>query len=105
MRLVDSLDTAYRLGHGYLQILFLMAPGQSQPNKHNSTIIRQIPYKSSLIDNVEWTELSFSSFFVVMAAIENLRLQHLTCFLLITRSVPVRDARDLDIPLILILIW
>ena len=63
VRLVDSLDTAYRLGHGYLQILFLMAPGKSQPDKHNNTIVRQTPYKSSLIDNVEWAELSFSSFF------------------------------------------
>jgi excinuclease ABC subunit A len=85
-RLIDSLETAYRLGSGYLSI-FLMAgdetetgrilPNNAQHNtdskvKTSKDSITLTPFvkklvnkniKAIFIDNVKYTELSFSSHF------------------------------------------
>ncbi|MDR4506194.1 MAG: excinuclease ABC subunit UvrA [Candidatus Scalindua sp.] len=62
-RLVDSLDSAYRLGHGYLRIVLQEKSGQMDPETGHERGINQKSFKSLIIDDVEWAELSFSSYF------------------------------------------
>ncbi|MCP5007320.1 MAG: excinuclease ABC subunit UvrA [Planctomycetes bacterium] len=62
-RLVDSLGTAYRMGHGYLRIVFQKDTEQSQPGSGKEDPLYQRLLKSLVIDDVEWTELYFSSYF------------------------------------------
>ncbi len=62
-RLVDSLDTAYRLGHGYLRMVFQKNRDQMKHDSGSENGIYQKTFRSLFIDDVEWTEVSFSSFF------------------------------------------
>jgi len=63
-RLTDSLETAYRLGSGYLSIISLR--GEIKKNKKD-TIIKRTPSgkkaKTISINNIKWTAMSFSSHF------------------------------------------
>lgn len=68
-RLIDSLETAYRLGFGYLSILFL-ADGIKKDIKDNiiesNSFTKRLAgrkLKAVLINDSEWLEISFSSHF------------------------------------------
>ncbi|GJQ60254.1 MAG: excinuclease ABC subunit UvrA [Candidatus Scalindua sp. AMX11] len=62
-RLVDSLDAAYRLGHGYLRIMVQGNPDQVQPYRGRDSHIYKKKLVGLIIDDVEWTEASFSAYF------------------------------------------
>jgi excinuclease ABC subunit A len=68
-RLTDSLETAYRLGSGYLSIIFLR---EEIKESKKGTIKKKTPSgkapiekksKTISINNAEWTTMSFSSHF------------------------------------------
>ena len=65
-RLIDSLETAYGLGFGYLSILIMM--GEINENhtigsNHFTKRLAGKKPKTVLINNAEWTEISYSSHF------------------------------------------
>ncbi len=63
-RLTDSLETAYRLGSGYLSIIFLSGEiKESKKRKSSGKTITGGKSKTISINGAEWTAMSFSSHF------------------------------------------
>ena len=68
-RLTDSLETAYRLGNGYLSIIFMS--GEYQNGKNDNTTeskpfaknLKGKVFKTVSINSAEWIKIPFSSHF------------------------------------------
>jgi len=68
-RLTDSLETAYRLGSGYLSIIYLSSnTKESKKNsikkkKTSGKVLKEKKPKTISISNTEWSAMSFNSHF------------------------------------------
>ena len=62
-RLTDSLETAYRLGSGYLSIFYLSGDIKESNKKSTKKNPSWKKRKTISINNTEWTPMSFSSLF------------------------------------------
>ena len=62
-RLTDSLETAYRLGSGYLSIFYLSEDIKESNKKSTKKNPSWKKRKTISINNTEWTAMSFSSHF------------------------------------------